>query len=175
MRSLPRVFALLLRSTDRTLYGYGKSPLPVVGCFSALLAIGSSKHTVEFVVIEGRGEILLGRDSALLFGALVLPEAEFAHAVTADDYKANLERKFPSVFEGIGLLKDYHAEIHIDESVQPVAQKPRPVPFPLREKVSAKIRELLDADIIEAFQGPTPWVSPIVVAPKPNGGHPTLH
>ena len=32
-----------------------------------------------------------------------------------------------------------------------------------------KLRELIEDDIIEPVQGPTPWVSPIVVAPKPNG------
>lgn len=32
-----------------------------------------------------------------------------------------------------------------------------------------KIKELIDKDIIEAVEGPTPWVSPVVVVPKPSG------
>ena len=51
----------------------------------------------------------------------------------------------------------------------PVAQKPRRVPFALREKVTAKIDELVEKDIVERVEGPTEWVSPIVVAPKPSG------
>ena len=51
----------------------------------------------------------------------------------------------------------------------PVAQKPRRVPFALREKVTAKIDELVEKDIVERVEGPTQWVSPIVVAPKPSG------
>ena len=118
-------------------------------------------------MVDNQGEILLGRDSALQFGVLHLPE--HANVITSEEFAKTLEKRFPAVFKGIGLLKNYQADIHIDESVPPVAQKPRPVPFALREKVSAKIRELLDDDIIEPVQGPTPWVSPIVVAPKPNG------
>ncbi len=75
--------------------------------------------------------------------------------------------KYPNLFKGIGKLKDIQVKIHIDESVQPVAQKPRRVPFHLRDKVEQEIERLLDEDIIEKVHGdPTPWVSPIVVAPK---------
>ena len=45
----------------------------------------------------------------------------------------------------------------------------RRIPFSMREKVEAKIKELLNEDIIEAVDGPTPWVSPVVIAPKPSG------
>ena len=39
----------------------------------------------------------------------------------------------------------------------------------MRAQVQEKIAELEAADIIEMVDGPTPWVSPIVVVPKPNG------
>jgi hypothetical protein len=44
----------------------------------------------------------------------------------------------------------------------------RPVPFSLRDKFEKKLEELLDRDIIERAEGPTPWLSPIVVARRPN-------
>ena len=44
------------------------------------------------------------------------------------------------------------------------------LPFGLRDKVAQKLDELLDMDIIEKVPNtPTTWVSPLVVAPKPNG------
>ena len=43
------------------------------------------------------------------------------------------------------------------------------MPFSLREKVESKLHELEQLDIIEKGKGPTPWVSPIVVVPKPSG------
>jgi len=69
------------------------------------------------------------------------------------------------VFTGVGKLKDFELKLHVD----PVAQKLRRVPFALRDKVKAKIDELLEGDIIERVEGPTLWASPVVVAPKPSG------
>ena len=74
---------------------------------------------------------------------------------------------FPAVFEGIGKLKEFEVKLHIDDNVPPVAQRHRRVPFHQRQKVTAELRDLERNDIIERLNGPTPWVSPIVVVPKP--------
>ena len=37
------------------------------------------------------------------------------------------------------------------------------------QKLTAKVNELLEKDIIEKVEGPTAWVSPVVVAPKASG------
>ena len=76
--------------------------------------------------------------------------------------------RFPNVFSGVGKLSGYQLKLHIDPEIKPVAQKPRRIPYPLKEKVTKKINELLDLDIIEKVSGPTTWVSPAVIAPKPN-------
>ena len=85
--------------------------------------------------------------------------------------KAVLRTKFPKVFEGLGLgkLKGYQLKLHIDESVQPVAQPVRRIPFSRRAKVNEKLNELLKLDVIEKVEGPTSWVNPLVVVEKPNG------
>ena len=36
-------------------------------------------------------------------------------------------------------------------------------------KIEEKLEELVNHDVIEQAQGPTPWVSPVVVVPKPTG------
>ena len=77
--------------------------------------------------------------------------------------------KHQAVFGGIGKLKDYQLKLHIDTEVQPVAQPLRRPAFSLREKIEKKLDELLHEDIIERVDGPTPWVNPVVVVPKPNG------
>ena len=51
----------------------------------------------------------------------------------------------------------------------PIAQKPRRVPFALREKVTAKVEDLIAKDIVERVDGPTSWISPVGVAPKASG------
>ena len=77
--------------------------------------------------------------------------------------------EFVECCTGVGKLKGYAAKLHIDETVKPVAQKQRPIPFGLRGKVEAKLDELVSADIIEPVEGPTPWVSPVVIVPKSGG------
>ena len=64
-----------------------------------------------------------------------------------DDLASVLKMKYPEAFQGVGKLKDFKLHLHVDPNVPPVAQKLRRVPFALREKVSAKIGELLRKDI----------------------------
>ena len=86
-----------------------------------------------------------------------------------DAFAENLKTRFPSVFSGIGKLKNYQLKLHINSQVVPVIQKMRRIPFSLKDKVTAKVNELLENDVIERMEGPTTWVSPVVVAPKPSG------
>ena len=65
-------------------------------------------------------------------------------------------------------VKDREIKFHIDESVVPVAQSPRRIPFHLRDQVAEELERLEKLDVIEKVEGPTPWVSNLVVAPKPN-------
>ena len=71
------------------------------------------------------------------------------------------------ISHGVGKLKNYQLKLHIDKSVAPVSQPARRVPFPLRHRLAQEIQRLEDMGIIEDAKGPTPWVSPIVVFPKP--------
>ena len=72
-------------------------------------------------------------------------------------------------FNGIGKLSDYELKLHIDDSVEPVAQRMYRIPFSLQERVTKKLDELESLDIIEKVNTPTSWVSPVLVVPKPNG------
>jgi len=80
----------------------------------------------------------------------------------------NIVDKYKACLEGVGKMTDYQVEIHMNSKVNPVAQHTRRVAFSLREKVERTLRELEQMDIIEKMQGPTPWVSPKVVVPKPS-------
>ena len=58
-----------------------------------------------------------------------------------------------------------------DENVVPVAQRPRRIPIHLTEKAEAKIKQMLEEDVIEKFPDDEPrsWINPNVYGPKPNG------
>ena len=63
-------------------------------------------------------------------------------------------------------MKDVKVTLYEDNSVSPVAQPHHRIPYHMRKKVEEELQRLADLDIIEKVDGPTPWVSPIVVVPK---------
>ena len=70
------------------------------------------------------------------------------------------------LFTGVGTLKSHRSKLHIDGSIKPVAQPLRRIPFQFRDKVDFKFNELFEFGIIEEVpDGPTEWVSPLVVIP----------
>ena len=75
-----------------------------------------------------------------------------------------------SLFSGkIGKLTDYEVQLKIDETVRPVAQRERRIPFALRKKVNKKLAQLEAAGIIEDVTNEaTPWINPLVIVPKGN-------
>ena len=79
-----------------------------------------------------------------------------------------LVKEYDELFHGLGKLKGYQVKLHIDESVQPVAQPHRRVPFHVRQQLEEQLKRDEDLGVVERIEGPTPWVSPIVIAPKPN-------
>ena len=77
---------------------------------------------------------------------------------------------FPVFVDGVGRISDIKIKLRIDPSVQPVSQRHRCIPFHVQKDVEAELDRLEKLDIIEKVDGPTPWVSPIVVVPKADGG-----
>ena len=82
--------------------------------------------------------------------------------------KEEILHDYKGILEGVGKLTGYQVKLHVDPEVPAVAQPNRRTQFSLREKVKEKIEELVAIDIIEPVEGPTPWVSPVVVVPKQN-------
>ncbi|KAJ8411216.1 hypothetical protein AAFF_G00172220 [Aldrovandia affinis] len=80
--------------------------------------------------------------------------------------KQSLEQQYPKLFQGVGKLNSKQVSLHINPEVKPVAQPLRRIPFNLRGAVEARIKQLMDMDIIEPVDGPTPWVNPVVIVPK---------
>ncbi|KAL9962466.1 hypothetical protein ACROYT_G031571 [Oculina patagonica] len=60
-----------------------------------------------------------------------------------------IDSGYPKVFVGVGKRKDYQLKLNVDPDVTPIAQKPWRVPFALREKVTAKVEDLIAKDIVE--------------------------
>ena len=84
------------------------------------------------------------------------------------DVVSGLKQRFPQVFEGIGKHKFRRITLNVDETVSPVVQPVRRIPFAKREKLDRVLTELEDANVIEPVDGPTDWISNLVLTPKSN-------
>ena len=144
-------------SADK-LNAYGGSRIVTIGCFTATIKSGKQSTSDLFYVVKGNGGNILSVKASQKLGLLTVA----GHVVNTAEVK-----NFPTVFEGIGKLKEFEVKLHIDDNVPPVAQRHRRIPFHQRQKVTAELHDLERNDIIERVNGPTPWVSPIVVVPKP--------
>ena len=104
---------------------------------------------------------LLGRSTAIQLGMIKI---NTAYNISYANKSANRPEidDHSSVFKGLGKLRNTLLKLNIDESVKPVSQHPRRVPFHVRKKVDAQIDELLTLSVIEPAEGPTPWVSPLL-------------
>lgn len=182
-----------LRKSQVCLVPYGSSTetsqLKVLGVLQCLAESKRKLILDEFFVLNTKAPNLIGGNLAIELGLLstTFQEIEINNITPTpmlhSDVKANssdrtthiperlhsLLTEYKAVFNGTGKLKDQPVKLHIDESVKPVAQKPRRIPFHLRQKVDKELDKLRKADIIEdVTDQPTPWVSPIVVVPKKN-------
>ena len=159
-----------LTKCTRKLFAYGAHQLNVVGKFTAIFQCGSERTEDEVIVVRGDGEFLLGRSTALKLKALVLPDVNQVGSATASpSTNDEIKNEYPGVFSGVGKLIGYQARFHVDSKVPPVAQRQRRIPYAYETRVDEKLQELQQSGIIEEAVGPTPWVSPIVIAPKKHG------
>ena len=60
-------------------------------------------------------------------------------------------------------MKSDHIKLQINNDITPSVQRHKIIPFHVRKKVEDELLILEKLDIIERVEGPTPWISPIVV------------
>ncbi|CAB4036769.1 Hypothetical predicted protein [Paramuricea clavata] len=158
---------ITLQHSSINIYPYkSDKPLRVLGKFTATVESRKRIDAAEFFVVSNNGCLggsLLSYNTAKHLGLIAITNA----VDTAKNTTVSCNVAIPEeLFNGVGKLKDHKVKLHIDESIPPVAQTHRRIPFHLRKQVEKKLEEMEKDDIIEKTEGPTPWVSPIVV-PKP--------
>ena len=175
-----------LKYSRAKLFAYNSTvPLPLLGKFTATITTKKRYDAADFYVVKGSESsgCLLGFTSAVNLGIIhivnhvkskIKPSLKpVDHEVSEQAVATIWQRKlgkliheYDELFHGIGKLKGKKVKLHIDESVKPVAQKHRRVPFHLRDKVEAEVTRLEEAGVIERVDSATDWISPIVISPK---------
>ena len=157
----------ILTKDENPVLPYAGPPLSILGTFRAKVRGNGQLVTCTIHVNdEGHGN-LLGYETAIKLG-YVQEIKGMEQMQSADDKYAKLCDEYSDRFVGMGKLKGVEVKLHIDESVRPVQNRHRRIPYHIREKVQMELEMLKEEDIIEEVVGtPTPWVSPIVAQPKP--------
>ena len=105
---------------------------------------------VGIYVVNNEVEILLSGPACEALGIIsfhgenaVLPPN--AHRITGDKSVQHILAKYPTVFKGIGKLKNNQVKLHINDNVPPVASPPSPVPFHLKQHLGKELNKMEEA------------------------------
>ena len=174
---------ITLKPTSVKAYPFNSDkPVKMEGKFRAL-AESKHKFTVATIYVTSEdGGCLLSSEIAQELGLVSLhlnqmnkntANAEQQTHSKTNVNDQNLQRMLDNhapVFSGLGKLKNKQVELAIDETVTPVAQPQRRIPFHLRQKVENELEKLEQDDISDKIPDntPTEWVSPVVIVPKQN-------
>ena len=173
-----------LQPTDTKLYAFAqKEPVPLLGCFDAEIeSVSTGKKTVtQFLVVKGTtmSRPLLSLNTSVELGLLQLANTTYAEvkpptgssAISDQDHVVTqLTSEFNDVFSGLEKHKKIKAKVIVDETVTPIAHKPRKIPHNLAQKAANEEQRLKELGVIETVPDdqPTTWCTNPVIAPKPH-------
>ncbi|CAC5382066.1 unnamed protein product [Mytilus coruscus] len=166
MKKKPKLIA-----TKTKVFAYGSHQnLEFVGKFDTVIEMRDKLTNATVYVSNGTSGNLLCYDTSLelqIIPQILRLSTWNNNELLCEQYKNELLcKKYKDIFHGFGKLKDTQMKIHIDNTVKPIVQPHRRIPFHIKKQVEAKLERLERLYIIERVHGPTPLVSPIVVAPK---------
>ena len=149
--------------TTAKILPYGSSSsLVVIGTYRAVVEFRSRSIEADIFVVKGSGGSLLSWDTSNKLKLI-----DFVREIQVTDSITVLKEEFAELFQGLGKLKNFKVKLHIDDSVQACAQPHRRVSFHIRKQIEEQLRADEALGVIERVNGQTPWVSPLVVVPKP--------
>ena len=158
----------ILEQTNNRIYPYGSTtPLPLLGTITANIKAQTTSTKAQLHVVKGNTGNLLSYKTAQQLGLLKI--SVNAATIANKNSPDCLQEEFKCLFGGIGKVKGKTIQLHIDSNVKPKQQPHRRIPFHVRADVEKELERLEKLDIIETVEGPTPWVSPVVVVPKKSG------
>ena len=123
-----------LEVAKEKIFPYGTvKPLPIIGKCQCEVE-SEKKFSVEtFYIVKGKHGCLVSWATSERYDLVqVVKSVE----TTQDKDKVNMILEgYDDLFHDLGILKDFKVKLHVEESVQPVAQSHQRVPFHVREKL----------------------------------------
>lgn len=125
----------------------------------------STIKPATFIVVEGQGPTLFGRDNLAVFDLLPWSFLEINKNET-DELSSLIACKFPNLFSNsLGCLKDQIVSIDIDPDVPPKYCKSRSVPYAMKPRLDKALDALIEEKIISPVTY-SKWAAPVVPVVK---------
>ena len=158
----------LLEHDHSKIYSYGSdTPLRLLGTLSTTIKSSSNSTTTQLHVVKGNMGNLLSYNTAQKLGLITISVNTTTVTDVNKDSPESLQEEFECLCGGIGRLRNKIVKLHVDPDITPRQQPQRRIPFHVRGDVEKELERLERLNIIETFESPTPWISPIVVVPIP--------
>ena len=152
-----------LEKATEILKGFNNNIIPTKGRCWLRIQHKTSQKEMLFYIVPGDVQTLLGRQACE--DLKLIKRLDSIHTLETYD---ELAAEFEDVFRGLGCIEGDH-QIKLDESVQPVVQACRKVPFALMEKLRMELERMVKLQVIVKVTEPTDWVDAIVITSKKNG------
>ena len=148
-----------LSTCNKQLSGPSREALDVCGQFTGQLQRNSVRTTQDIYVIRSLHTPLLGKPAIEALQLLT-----FLNGIKLDD----IIRKFPTLFTGLGRLKDSY-KIKLAGAAPYALSVPQRVAVPLLPKMKLEIERMVKMGVITEVTEPTDWCAGMVVVSKPSG------
>ena len=178
-RPFPQVSLDALSRTiekDVTSYAYNNTPIKQFGTCSVRLCFKGRSFVCKYFVVEHETTIVGISDSEKLrlvevnFDMVKSKHIKIINEVNEDSFKQNIEKEYPELFKGIGLI-DGEITIKLKDGaiplVEPIRRIPHTMQEPLKEELDKLVKEriLHKVDISELIE----WLNSFVCMKKANG------
>lgn len=145
---------------------YAGNKLNYIGVIEAVIMFKNVIACVLLLIVDGEAEPLLSRDACIELQ--LIKRVDSIEQVGSDSMaKLRFLRENRDVFEGTGcFIKDF--DIELKQGAVGVVKSSRRVAQSLMQPLKSKLDQMCDEGFIERVDGPSDWVSSLVVREKPN-------
>ena len=151
-----------LHPANVKLTAYNGTSIPVAGkCILNLLNHDHVNTPTLFIIAETNSVPIIGLSTCQKLNLVT-------RVMTVECKYSDLINEYSDCFGEIGSLSKLH-HLTVDSTFTPVIQAPRKIPFALRNKLKVELDRMERLGVISKVNGPTDWVSNLVLVEKSSG------
>jgi len=155
-----------LSQPTKQLTAYNNAAIKIAGEIKLPVYLGDRSGVINFAVVD--------QDSIPLFGLYECLNFNLVQRVDEIKVEPNsmteLFKQYEDTFEEeLGGLNEKPVKLVMKDDAQPVQNAPRRIPFAQHDRVKAELDRMEGQGIISKVDGPTDWISSMVVVEKLSG------